>query len=114
LSDKQKITYALQHRSRVLKKLEVQAEIGLEPTQVSNRLDQYGLNVLAQRSTISVWRLLIKQFKSLIMLLLMAAACAALWFGDNAGAVAILFVIVINAAIAFTTEFSAVKAMAAS
>jgi len=97
----------------VLAKLQVQADVGLDPPQFSKRLDRYGLNVLAQHKAVSIWHLLIKQFKSLIMLLLIVASCLALWFGDHAGAIAILFVIVINTTIAFTTELSAVKAMAA-
>jgi len=95
----------------VLASLSVAPEEGLDDQQVGLRLQQIGPNILVQQESVPAWRLLIKQFKSLIMALLSVAACVALWFGDYAGAIAIGVVIAINITIAFSMELSAVKAM---
>jgi len=95
-----------------LKTLQVEADKGLNQSEISQRQQLYGPNVLTQQKSVSIWRLFLKQFKSLIMALLSVAACVAFWFDDYAGAVAIGVVIVINVLIAFFMELSAVKAMA--
>jgi len=97
----------------VLDCLRVQPETGLGPQEISQRLTTFGPNELAEAETVSIIGLLFKQFKSLIMVLLIIAALVAFWFDDNAGGLAIIVVIVINTIIAFSTELSAVKAMAA-
>jgi Ca2+-transporting ATPase len=53
------------------------------------------------------------QFQNLIVLLLLAAAAIAFALGENVEAVAILIVIVLNAAIGFLTEWKAERALAA-
>ncbi len=97
----------------VLGRMNVDPNTGLDAIEVENRLAQYGANALTENKSVSMIVLLIKQFKSLIMVLLTLAACVAFWFDDHAGGFAILIVIVINVVIAFSTEWSAVKAMAA-
>jgi Ca2+-transporting ATPase len=70
----------------------------------NERLGRVGRNELAtakQRSGLSI---LVHQFRSLIVALLVAAGCVALVFGDIAEAIAILIVIVLNALIGFLTE----------
>ena len=84
---------------------------GLSAAEVSRRYTQYGPNTLADikgRSTLSIF---IHQFRSLIVALLLAAGGVALALGENVEAVAILIVIVLNAAIGFLTEWKAEQAL---
>ena len=57
--------------------------------------------------------ILLHQFQSLIVLLLVAATVVAFALGENVEAVAILVVIVLNAAIGFLTEWKAEQALSA-
>ena len=86
---------------------------GLTQTEAAGRLAQYGPNALAQahqRSTLSIF---LAQFRSLIVALLVAATVIAFAMGENLEAVAILIVIVLNAAIGFFTEWKAEQALSA-
>lgn len=86
---------------------------GLTVAEASRRLAQHGPNTLTlaqQRSTLSIF---VSQFLSLIVALLIAATAIAFAMGDRIEAVAILVVIVINAAIGFLTEWKAAQALSA-
>ncbi len=94
-------------------RLQADAAQGLTPAEATRRLAQYGENALSharQRSTLSIF---IGQFRSLIVALLVAATAIAFAMGDQMEAVAILVVIVINAAIGFLTEWKAERALSA-
>jgi Ca2+-transporting ATPase len=86
---------------------------GLTDAEAARRLAKYGPNALnpaLQRSTVSI---LLAQFKSLIVALLLAATAIAFVMGDRVEAIAILVVIVINTAIGFFTEWKAEQALSA-
>ncbi len=93
--------------------LHTDAERGLTQTEAALRLTQYGPNNLAQAQQRSTLAIFLAQFRSLIVALLAAATVIALAMGDNLEAAAILFVIVINAAIGFFTEWKAEQALSA-
>jgi Ca2+-transporting ATPase len=86
---------------------------GLTQTEAARRLAQYGPNTLAQARERSAFSILLAQFRSLIVALLVAATAIAFAMGDNIEAVAILVVIVINAGIGFFTEWKAEQALSA-
>jgi Ca2+-transporting ATPase len=96
----------------VLKGLETTSE-GLTTSEVQKRRRQYGPNRLREAETRSAWSILIEQFKSLIVLLLFAAAALSFVLGEWVDGAAILAVILINAAIGFLTELRAVRSMEA-
>src|SRR5690606_2233438 len=77
------------------------------------RLDRYGPNTLRPPKPISAWRILLGQLKSVVVLLLFAAAAVALFLGDPLDAAAIGAVLVINTALGFFTELRARQAMQA-
>ena len=85
---------------------------GLTGQDAKKRLDRYGPNVLANAKQRSVLAIIVYQFRSLIVGLLLSAAGIAFALGDVAEAIAILTVIVINAAIGFATEYKAASALA--
>jgi Ca2+-transporting ATPase len=97
----------------VLQKLVVDSQVGLDEEEVLRRRLIYGRNqlqVVNQRHIVSI---LVDQFKSIVIALLVVAGILAALFSDIAEAVAIFAVIVLNALIGFTTEWRAVRSMEA-
>lgn len=86
---------------------------GLSQGEAAKRLEQYGPNTLEQAKGRSVFAILIAQFKSVIVALLVAATGIAFAMGDRVEAIVILIVIVLNAAIGFFTEWRAEQALTA-
>ncbi len=92
--------------------LNADLESGLASTEAASRLARDGPNALADAQKRSAFRILVHQFKSLIVGLLVAAGGVAVVLGDRAEALAILVVIALNAAIGFATEWKAASALA--
>lgn len=86
---------------------------GLSEAEAAERLRTDGPNRLETRPPVSAWAILVAQFRSVVVLLLVAAALAALLMGDRIEAVAILSVLVVNTAIGFPVELRARRAMEA-
>lgn len=84
---------------------------GLSAAEVQRRRKQYGPNALRQVEQRSALQILVTQFKSIIVYLLLFAAALAFAFGDVIEGVAVLLVIVINAGIGFFIELQAVRSM---
>ena len=86
---------------------------GLTAVEAAQRLTQYGPNTLAQARERSAWSILVAQFQSIIVALLVVATVIAFAMGETIEGIAILVVIVINAAIGFLTEWKAQQALSA-
>jgi len=86
---------------------------GLTQIEAARRLAQYGPNTLAQAQQRTTLSILLAQFRSLIVALLVAATVIAFVIGENIEGFAILVVIVLNAAIGFFTEWKAEQALSA-
>jgi Ca2+-transporting ATPase len=86
---------------------------GLSETEALNRRKRFGANLLETSKPTSIWSVLLRQFKSIVVLLLVAAGVVALLFGDYIEAAAIGLVLVINAAIGFFMELRGVRSMEA-
>lgn len=94
-------------------RLQTDTAHGLSASAASDRLAQFGPNALAHTPERSGWSMLIAQFRSLVVVLLVAATAIALVVGDFMEAVAIVVVIVLNAGIGFATEWKARRALSA-
>jgi len=97
----------------VLKRLATDPKIGLSSQEAERRLGEFGPNALEEGAKRSVWQILAAQFKSLMVLLLVAATIIALSLGEKIEAAAIFAVIIINALIGFFTEWRAEVALSA-
>jgi Ca2+-transporting ATPase len=86
---------------------------GLEASEAQRRLETYGPNRLATSSTKSPWDILVDQFMSLIIGLLVAAGIVAFLFGEYVEMIAIGVVVIINTGIGFFTELRAIRSMEA-
>lgn len=86
---------------------------GLGSAEVARRRRRFGPNLLRHREAVSVWRILLNQFESIVVWLLAIAAAVSLLLGDWKEGIAILIVLVINTAIGFFTEIKAVRSVEA-
>jgi P-type Ca2+ transporter type 2C len=86
---------------------------GLTEAEAAARLARHGRNVLAASHGRSCFSILLHQFKSLIVLLLIAATVVAFLLGESVEATAILVVILLNASIGFLIEWKAERTLSA-
>jgi Ca2+-transporting ATPase len=84
---------------------------GLADAEAALRLARYGENLFRRANPVPAWRILLGQMRSLIVLLLVAAALVALATGDPLDAAAIGAVLLLNVVLGFTTELRAHRAM---
>lgn len=93
--------------------LDSHTEQGLTIDNAQERLLHFGLNTIEEAEAISSFQILLNQFKSPIVFLLVFAAGMSFWFEEWLDGVAILLVLIINAAIGFYMEFTAHKSVKA-
>ncbi len=97
----------------VLNLLAADAEHGLTSEEANRRLTQVGPNRIADHEDASLWKLLRRQFRSIVVLLLLAAADIAFFLGEWLESGVILMALLLNAAIGFGTEWRAQRSLAA-
>jgi Ca2+-transporting ATPase len=83
------------------------AEVGLSTPEAQRRLHAVGPNRIADHRETPLWWLALAQFRSLVVLLLLAGAGIAAALGEGVEAVAILAALLLNAAIGFISEWRA-------
>src|SRR5680860_762125 len=98
---------------RVAAALASDHQAGLSETEAQARLERNGPNLLRAPAGRSPLTILVAQFRSLIVLLLLVAIGLALVLGETFEAYAVGVVIAINTLIGFVTELRAERAMAA-
>jgi P-type Ca2+ transporter type 2C len=97
----------------ILHDFETNPDSGLGNTEALARTKKYGLNVYTSQKAKSPWLILLEQFKSKIVYLLVFGAVVSLFFKDYIEAAAILVVILVNALIGFLMEMQARSSMKA-
>jgi P-type Mg2+ transporter len=95
---------------RVLLQLHSSAE-GLSDREAKQRLIKYGANSLKQQRKSSAIGLLINQFKSPIVLILMFAAALSIYLNDRTDAIIILTIVLISGLLGFWQERGASNAV---
>ena len=80
---------------------------GLSTSEAQHRLDVLGPNRVADQRPSPLWRLAARQFRSLVVLLLLSASVIAFALGERLQAAAILTALMLNAAIGFVSEWRA-------
>lgn len=86
---------------------------GLSSEKAKERLKKYGENRLEEKSKISMWEIFIQQFKSVVMLLLTAAAVGSFLINEVVEGIAVLVVILITAILGLIMEYKAGKSIEA-
>ncbi len=97
----------------VLNQFASDSKQGLSQTQVARYQQQYGLNQLARTPAKSRWRLLISQFNQPLIYILLASAIITACLQEWLDASVIFGVVIVNAAIGFSQEAGALKAISA-
>jgi len=94
-------------------RLRVDVSRGLTREDSARRRAEAGPNVLESAEATGPWRMLWQQFTSTMVVVLIAAAVISLILGSAHDALAIVVILVLNAALGFTQEHRASRAMAA-
>jgi len=89
------------------------SQTGLKDTEAAKRLTEYGANVLAVQRRESWVITYFRQFKDLMILLLLVSGALTLWLGDVRTAVVLFALVFFNTTIGFLQEFKAEKTLKA-
>ncbi|KUJ77063.1 ATPase [Ruegeria profundi] len=93
--------------------LAVDPKHGLSSKTAKERLSRYGLNRLSETEAEPAWKMLLVQFKSPLLIILMVGAVISAFTGHWIDAVAIFVIAIFNAFISFWQEFKAEQSLAA-
>ncbi|MGD8552904.1 MAG: calcium-translocating P-type ATPase, SERCA-type [Anaerolineales bacterium] len=99
--------------SEVVQALQTDPQRGLQSQQAAHRISTFGMNVLAEAPRASIWQRILDQFNNFIVLVLIAAALVSALLGDYIEAVAIMAIVLLNAALGVIQEQRAEEALAA-
>lgn len=97
----------------LLGQLQVDPQRGLDTAQAKQRLGQYGKNVLAETQSRSLPLILLQQLRDVMILILLAAALVSGLVGEWIDTIAIIVIVILNAAIGAAQEYRAERAVAA-
>jgi Ca2+-transporting ATPase len=89
------------------------SDVGLTSGEALQRQAQYGRNEIDSSDGPHPWRILLDQFKSFIIYILLFAVAFAVAIGEYVDSLIIVIIVVVNAAIGFFQELSAAKSLAA-
>jgi Ca2+-transporting ATPase len=93
--------------------LDTDAANGLWPREAERRLSVHGPNAIVEARRRGPLRILLDQFRDLMVLVLLAAAVVAGFVGEPEDTVAIAAIVVLNASLGFVQESRAERALAA-
>lgn len=96
----------------VMEKLETN-EKGLNDSEAKSRLQKFGYNELQKQKGISRLQIFISQFKSLLVIILIAATVFSALVGELVDAAAIIAIVILNAIFGFIQEYKAEKTIEA-
>ncbi|MBD3195629.1 MAG: HAD-IC family P-type ATPase [Candidatus Lokiarchaeota archaeon] len=96
-----------------LETLSVNVNKGLNQNEIKARRTKFGSNKIEKKEKKSALEILVKQLKSIIIILLIVASVISFIFGELIEGIAISAVIVINTLIGFFTELKAARSMEA-
>ena len=106
------MNYYCQSISEVYQQLNT-SKHGLAIADVNARQKQYGKNQLTAKKKMSLFILFLRQFKDVMIFILLLAAVISFVIGDLKDAIVILLIVFLNAIIGFVQEIKAEKAMKA-
>lgn len=84
---------------------------GLSEHEAQLRLARYGPNELREARRVSAWRLLLGQFKNVLILILLAATALSVALGHGLESLIIAVIVLLAVALGFVQEYRAERAM---
>lgn len=106
-------TWHVLHGVEIASELNVRPEQGLTAAEVIRRQQMYGANEIVRTGQRRVLRLLLQQFSDVMILLLAGAAVLSGLLGDLGDTLVILAILLLNAALGFSQEYRAERALEA-
>ncbi|PZR35426.1 MAG: ATPase [Azospira oryzae] len=97
--------------AEIIQSFHTDADQGLTASEAAKRTKEFGPNSYQAQKQKSIWLILLRQFKSPIVYLLVFGAVVSVYFNDHIEAIAIAAVIMINALIGFLMEMQARSSM---
>ncbi len=94
-------------------KLNTHLEKGLSSDLVKERLKSFGYNELIGKKGITIWQMLLSQFKDFLVLILIGASLVSAIIGEVTDAAVIILIVILNAALGVIQESRASKALEA-
>jgi Ca2+-transporting ATPase len=114
MNDRDQISsYHSRSAAQVVETMGVEQARGLAEQEALRRLDKHCPNKLRETKRGSIWEILSEQFKSMVIIVLVIAGTVALAFQRWAEGIAIVAVLLVNAALGFVTEWKAMRSMEA-
>lgn len=104
--------YSLQ-KEQVSENFKVDLEKGLSSEQAKETLKAHGSNELVGKKGITLWEMLIEQFKDFLVLILIGASLVSAIIGEVTDSVVIILIVILNAALGVIQEARASKALEA-
>jgi Ca2+-transporting ATPase len=98
-------------RDEVVRRLEGDAERGLDPAESTRRRDEFGPNVLPTRRGDPLWLRFLMQFHQPLVYILLVSAAVTLALAEFVDSAVILGVVLVNAIVGFLQEEKAVQAL---
>ncbi|MCX8062063.1 MAG: cation-translocating P-type ATPase [Anaerolineales bacterium] len=98
---------------KTLAELKTDLKTGLSTTEAKKRQQEYGPNQLIERGMKSPWQILLDQFTEIMVVILIIAAVISVLLHETTDAIVILIIVILNAALGFSQEYRAEKAIAA-
>ena len=86
---------------------------GLSAEEAEARLERYGANVLREEARETRFQVFLRQFASILIIILIVAAVISFMVGEPLDAAAILIIVVLNALLGYSQEWQAGEAIAA-
>lgn len=108
---KEQLAYYRQECSSVLSQLESDLKKGLSNKEADNRLQQYGPNHLLVLNRESGIHKYMRQYKDLMIVLLLVSAVISLILDDSRTAIVLLALVLFNTIVGFSQEYKAEKLM---
>lgn len=104
-------TWHLMDPPQVLKELNTDPLSGLTSEEVKSRLEKYGYNELKKEKRISPLTIFMKQFKNILIIILLIATVLSALVGETFDAVLILVIVTFCAFLGFLQEYKAEQAI---
>lgn len=98
---------------QTITELKTDLKSGLSTAEVKKRQQEYGPNQLIERGMKSPWQILFDQFTEIMVVILIIAAVISVLLHETTDAIVILVIVALNAALGFSQEYRAERAMAA-
>ena len=96
-----------------IKAFKSDAKTGLREEEAKSRVDEYGSNELVRIAKTPWYKVFLRQFTDVLILILFAAAAISLAIGEMGDAITILVIIFLNGILGFVQEFKAENAIEA-